>query len=149
MPESRRPATRYHFKTVQGIENFTDDEAKALVADEPNFHLRDLYDAIAQRDAPEWRLEMQIMPFEEAADYRFNPFDLTKVWPHGDYSPVTIGRMVLVAIRRTTSPRSSRRRSSRPNMGERRRRPWRADRGRDQGHGGQRGLRQRLRPGQR
>jgi catalase len=42
-----------------------------------------------------WRLEMQIMPFEEAADYRFNPFDLTKVWPHSDYPPITIGRMVL------------------------------------------------------
>jgi catalase len=86
---------KYHFKTVQGIENFTDDDAKAMVAEEPDFHLRDLYDAIAQRDAPEWRLEMQIMPFEEAADYRFNPFDLTKVWPHGDYPPVTIGRLVL------------------------------------------------------
>ena len=45
--------------------------------------------------APEWRLEMQIMPFEEAADYRFNPFDLTKVWPHGDYPPIQVGRMVL------------------------------------------------------
>ena len=46
-------------------------------------------------DAPEWRLEMQIMPFADAPDYRFNPFDLTKVWPHSDYPPITIGRMVL------------------------------------------------------
>lgn len=86
---------QYHFKTVQGIENFTDDEAKAMVVEEPDFHLRDLYESIARGDTPEWRLEMQIMPFEEAADYRFNPFDLTKVWPHGDYPPITIGRMVL------------------------------------------------------
>jgi catalase len=86
---------KYHFKTVQGAENFTDAEAKAIIADEPDFHIRDLYDSIAQGNAPEWRLEMQIMPFEEAADYRFNPFDLTKVWPHGDYEPITIGRMVL------------------------------------------------------
>jgi catalase len=86
---------KYHFKTAQGAENFTDDEAKAMVAEEPDFHIRDLYDAIAQGDAPEWRLEMQIMPFADAADYRFNPFDLTKVWPHGDYPPVTVGRMVL------------------------------------------------------
>jgi catalase len=50
---------------------------------------------IAAGDAPEWRLEMQIMPFDEAAEYRFNPFDLTKVWPHADYPPITIGRMVL------------------------------------------------------
>src|ERR1700727_2342816 len=86
---------KYHFKTVQGVETFTDSEAKALVADQPDFHIRDLYDAIAAGDAPEWRLEMQIMPFADAADYRFNPFDLTKVWPHGDYPPITIGRMVL------------------------------------------------------
>jgi catalase len=86
---------KYHFKTVQGIENFTDDEAKGMVAEEPDFHIRDLHDAIATGDAPEWRLEMQIMPFAEAADYRFNPFDLTKAWPHGDYPPITVGRMVL------------------------------------------------------
>jgi len=86
---------KYHFKTVQGAENFTDAEAKALVADEPDFHIRDLYDSIANGDAPEWRLEMQIMPFADAAEYRFNPFDLTKVWPHDDYPPVQVGRMVL------------------------------------------------------
>jgi catalase len=86
---------KYHFKTVQGIQNFTDAEAAAMVVEDPDFHRRDLWDAIAAGDAAEWRLEMQIMPFEEAADYRFNPFDLTKVWPHGDYPPITIGRMVL------------------------------------------------------
>jgi catalase len=86
---------KYHFKTVQGIENFTVDEAAAVAGEDGDYHRRDLWDAIASGDAPEWRLEMQIMPFEEAADYRFNPFDLTKVWPHGDYPPITIGRMVL------------------------------------------------------
>lgn len=86
---------KYHFKTVQGIETFTDADAKAMVADDKDFHLRDLYSAIAAGDAPEWRLEMQIMPFEQAADYRFNPFDLTKIWPHSDFPPITIGRMVL------------------------------------------------------
>jgi catalase len=86
---------KYHFKTVQGIENFTLAEADAMVSEDPDFHRRDLWNAIAAGDAPEWRLEMQIMPFEEAADYRFNPFDLTKVWPHADYPPITIGRLVL------------------------------------------------------
>jgi catalase len=86
---------KYHFKTVQGIENFTLAEADAMVSEDPDYHRRDLWNAIAAGDAPEWRLEMQIMPFEEAADYRFNPFDLTKVWPHGDYPPITIGRLVL------------------------------------------------------
>ena len=86
---------KFHFKTVQGTENFTDDEAKAMTAEDPDFHRRDLFGAIADGDAPEWRLEVQVMPFADAADYRFNPFDLTKVWPHSDYAPVTVGRMVL------------------------------------------------------
>ena len=86
---------KYHFKTAQGIENFTQDEADAMSAEDPDFHRRDLRKMIDAGDAPEWRLEVQIMPFAEAADYRFNPFDLTKVWPHGDYPPVEVGRMVL------------------------------------------------------
>jgi catalase len=86
---------KYHFKTVQGIENFTLAEAGAMAGQDPDFHRRDLWDAIAGGDAPEWRLEMQIMPFEDARDYRFNPFDVTKVWPHADYPPITVGRFVL------------------------------------------------------
>ncbi|MGI8904828.1 MAG: catalase [Solirubrobacteraceae bacterium] len=86
---------KYHLKAVQGAENFTDQEAKAMTAEDPDFHRRDLREAIDRGECPEWRLEMQIMPFEEAADYRFNPFDLTKVWPHGDYPPIQVGRMVL------------------------------------------------------
>ena len=86
---------KYHFKTVQGIQNLTDSEAKTLAGQDQDVHRRDLWNAIARGDAPEWRLEMQIMPWQEAADYRFNPFDLTKVWPHADYPPITIGRMVL------------------------------------------------------
>ena len=86
---------KYHFKAVQGVENFTDAEAKAMTAEDPDFHRRDLWESIAGGEAPEWRLEMQVMPFEEAAGYRFNPFDLTKVWPHADYPPITVGRLVL------------------------------------------------------
>ncbi len=86
---------KYHFKTEQGIENFTDAEAKAMSAEDADYHRRDLRTAIEKKDYPAWRLEMQIMSFEDAATYRFNPFDLTKVWPHSDYPPVTIGRLVL------------------------------------------------------
>jgi catalase len=86
---------KYHWKTVQGIENFTQAEGDAMASEDPDFHRRDLWNAIGAGDAPEWRLEMQIMPFEDAADYRFNPFDVTKVLPHGDYPPITIGRLVL------------------------------------------------------
>jgi catalase len=86
---------KYHFKTEQGIQNFTDAEATAMRAEDLDCHRRDLRDAIARKDYPSWRLEMQIMPYEDAANYRFNPFDVTKVWPHKDYPPITVGRFVL------------------------------------------------------
>jgi catalase len=86
---------KYHFKTEQGVHNFTDTEARAMFAEDLDYHRRDLWDAIARKDHPSWRLEMQIMPFEDAANYRFNPFDLTKVWPHKDYPLIPVGRMVL------------------------------------------------------
>lgn len=86
---------KYHFKTLQGIENLTEAEALRVAAADPDAHRRDLRRAIADGDAPEWRLEVQVMPAEEAASYRFNPFDVTKVWPHGDYPPIPVGRLVL------------------------------------------------------
>jgi catalase len=86
---------KYHFKTDQGIENFNAAEAAAMASDDPDLHIRDLFSAIQRGDHPSWTLEMQIMPFAEAATYRFNPFDLTKVWPHADYPPIKIGRLVL------------------------------------------------------
>jgi catalase len=86
---------KYHFKTDQGVDFFTDADARAMTAEDPDHHLRDLYQAIARGDHPSWTLYMQIMPFEEAADYRFNPFDLTKVWPHADYPLTRVGRFVL------------------------------------------------------
>jgi catalase len=94
---------KYHFKTEQGVENFTDAEAKAMTAEDPDYHRADLWNAIEGGEYPEWRLEMQIMAFEDAADYRFNPFDLTKVWPHSDYPPISIGRI----LPRLSKPHSS------------------------------------------
>jgi catalase len=86
---------KYHFKSEQGIQNFTNAEARAMFVEDLDYHRRDLWDTIARKDYPSWRLEMQIMPFEDAADYRFNPFDITKVWPHKDYPMIPVGRMVL------------------------------------------------------
>jgi catalase len=86
---------KYHFKTDQGIATFTAAEAAAMASEDPDLHIRDLFTAIERGDHPSWTLEMQIMPFAEAASYRFNPFDLTKVWPHADYPPIKIGRLVL------------------------------------------------------
>ncbi|MFE5509608.1 catalase [Streptomyces sp. NPDC056529] len=52
-------------------------------------------DTIRDGDFPSWTLHVQVMPYEDAATYRFNPFDLTKVWPHGDYPLIPVGRMTL------------------------------------------------------
>jgi catalase len=86
---------KYHFKTEQGIQNFTDAESRAMRAEDLDCQRRDLWEAIARKDNPAWRLEMQIMPYEDAPGYRFNPFDVTKVWPHEDYPTIPVGRMVL------------------------------------------------------
>jgi catalase len=86
---------KYHFKTDQGIEFLTQDEADRIVSTDTDYHTRDLYEAIERGDHPSWTLKMQIMPFEEAKTYRFNPFDLTKVWSHRDYPLIEVGRMTL------------------------------------------------------
>lgn len=86
---------KYHFKTNQGIECLTQEEADRLAGVDGDFHTRDLYDAIERGDHPSWILYMQIMPFAEAETYRFNPFDLTKVWPHADYPLIKMGQLKL------------------------------------------------------
>jgi catalase len=86
---------KYHFKTDQGIEFLTQAEADRIAGEDADYHQRDLYEAIERRDFPSWSLKMQIMPFDEAKAYRFNPFDLTKVWPHGDYPLVDVGTLTL------------------------------------------------------
>lgn len=93
--EGQRFWVKYHFKTDQGIETFTQHEADQMAAADTDYHTRDLFEHIRDGDFPSWTLKVQIMPYEEAADYRFNPFDLTKVWPHGDYPLIEVGRMTL------------------------------------------------------
>ncbi|MCX4241993.1 catalase [Paraliomyxa miuraensis] len=86
---------KFHFKTDQGIRCLTTEQAERVGGKDPSFIHKDLYDAIERGDAPSWTLKVQVMPVADAARYRFNPFDLTKVWPYQDYPLVTVGRMVL------------------------------------------------------
>ena len=65
-----------------------------LVSADTDYHTRDLFQAIGRGEYPTWTLKVQVMPFDEAKTYRFNPFDLTKVWPHADYPLVDVGRMI-------------------------------------------------------
>ncbi|WP_110946222.1 catalase [Streptomyces avicenniae] len=86
---------KYHFKTDQGIKNLTAAEAAVLAGTDPDSHQRDLRESIERGEFPSWTVQVQIMPAAEAATYRFNPFDLTKVWPHADYPPIEIGKLEL------------------------------------------------------
>ncbi|GAA4897848.1 catalase [Stackebrandtia albiflava] len=86
---------KYHFKTDQGNDFLTQEEGDRIAGIDGDYHRRDLFDAIGRGEYPTWTLHMQIMPFVEAAGYRFNPFDLTKVWPHGDYPLIPVGRLTL------------------------------------------------------
>jgi catalase len=86
---------KYHFKADQGVETFTQDEADQMASIDTDYHQRDLYEHIDSGEYPRWTLNMQIMPFEDAETYRFNPFDLTKVWPHRDYPLIEVGKMTL------------------------------------------------------
>jgi catalase len=93
--EGDRVWVKYHFKSDQGVECLTQADADRIAGEDADYHLRDLYDAIERGDYPSWSLMMQIMPFEAAKSYRFNPFDLTKVWPHGDYPLINVGTLTL------------------------------------------------------
>jgi catalase len=86
---------KYHFKTDQGIQNLTRQEAEAIKAVDPDHATRDLHKAIEQKEYPSWTLKVQIMPVKDAETYRFDIFDVTKVWPHGDYPVMEVGRMIL------------------------------------------------------
>ncbi len=86
---------KYHFKTKQGIKNFGGPEAAAFRGVDPDHSQRDLFEHIAKGDFPKWRVCMQVMPEAEAETYHINPFDLTKVWPHGDYPLIEIGELTL------------------------------------------------------
>ena len=86
---------KYHFKTDQGWATLTNAEAAEIAGTDADHHRRDLFDAIGRGEHPTWTLKVQVMPYEDARTYRFNPFDLTKVWPHSDYPLITVGTMTL------------------------------------------------------
>ncbi len=88
---------KYHFKTDQGIQFLSQAEADRIAGEDADYHQPDLYRAIEDGDHLTWTLKMQIMPFDDARNYRFNPFDLTKVWPHSDYPLIDVGKLTLDA----------------------------------------------------
>jgi len=82
---------KFHFKTQQGIQTIKQEEADILAGKDADYHTHQLFEAIERGDYPKWTLYVQIMPELEAEHYRWNPFDLTKVWPHADYPLIEVG----------------------------------------------------------
>ncbi|MGW0606875.1 catalase [Streptomyces sp. NPDC002644] len=86
---------KYHFKSDQGVKNMTDAEAAAMAGEDPDNLRRDLHESIGRGEHPSWTLYVQLIPYEDAADYRYNIFDVTKTVPHGDYPLTEVGRLTL------------------------------------------------------
>lgn len=82
-------------KTRQGIKNLTREDATKIAGEDPDFMIRDMYDAIAKKNYPQWDVFVQVMSPSEAETYRWNIFDMTKVWPHKDFPLRKIGTMTL------------------------------------------------------
>ncbi|WP_196894786.1 catalase [Aureivirga marina] len=89
---------KFHFKTAQGIENLTAEEAAQVKSQDMDHAQRDLVEAIDRGDFPKWNMKIQIMTEKEAEEFQWNPFDLTKVWPHGDFPLIDVGVLELNEI---------------------------------------------------
>lgn len=86
---------KFHFKTMQGHKFLTNEEASQVVGETRESYQEDLFGSIENGDYPKWRMCVQIMPEADADKHDYNPFDLTKVWPHGDYPLIEVGIMEL------------------------------------------------------
>ena len=86
---------KFHFKSAQGIENYTDAEAARVVGQDRESAQRDLYEAIEHGNFPRWHFRIQVMPEADASKVPYNPFDITKVWPHNDYPLIDVGTIEL------------------------------------------------------
>jgi catalase len=82
---------KFHFRTQQGVKNLSDAEATEIIGRDRESHQRDLLEAIDKGDFPKWTMFIQVMPENDASKVPYNPFDLTKVWPHADYPLIEVG----------------------------------------------------------
>ncbi len=86
---------KFHFRTLQGIDTIPDEDSSAIIGQDRESHQRDLFDAIGRGDHPRWRMSIQVMTAQEAETFRWNPFDLTKVWPHHEFPLIEVGTLEL------------------------------------------------------
>lgn len=93
--KNERIWVKFHFKTEQGIQNLSNQEATEIIGKDRESHQRDLFNAIENGDFPRWKMKIQLMTEEQAGNMPFNPFDLTKVWPHSDFPLIDVGVLEL------------------------------------------------------
>ncbi|KZC09248.1 Catalase [Dufourea novaeangliae] len=86
---------KFHYKTDQGIKNLLAEKAAQLSASDPDYSIRDLYNAIAANRCPTWTFFIQVMTQAQAKTFRWNPFDVTKIWPHKEFPLIPVGKLVL------------------------------------------------------
>nr|UJQ69852.1 catalase [Diamesa zernyi] len=86
---------KFHIKTDQSIKNLPVEQAVKLAASDPDYSIRDLYNAIANKDFPSWTFHVQIMTEKESETFKWNPFDVTKIWPHSQFPLMKVGKVVL------------------------------------------------------
>ncbi len=96
--ENERVYVKFHFKTQQKIKNFTDSEAGRMKGMDADWAQRDLVDAIDNGDFPKWDVKIQVMTEEETQTFRWNPFDVTKIWPQGEFPLIDVGTLELNQI---------------------------------------------------
>ena len=90
--------TKFHFVTLQGVKNFTAEEAMEMRGKNPDFAQEDLVEAIQRGELPKWAMKIQVMTEKQAEEYAWNPFDLTKTWSHKDFPLIDVGVMELNKI---------------------------------------------------
>jgi len=86
---------KFHLKTDQGIRNLPAEKAGELEGKEPDYAIKDLFTSISEGKFPSWTMYIQVMTFAQAEAFRWNPFDLTKVWPQSEFPLIQVGKMVL------------------------------------------------------
>ncbi|XP_033333732.1 catalase [Megalopta genalis] len=86
---------KFHYKTDQGIKNLLAEKAAQLSGTDPDYSIRDLYNAIASNRCPSWTFYIQVMTASQAKTFKWNPFDVTKVWPHKEFPLIPVGKLVL------------------------------------------------------
>jgi catalase len=93
--QGERVWCKFHFKTKQGVKNWMDDESAKVIANDRESHQRDLFESIERGEHPQWRFCIQVMTEAQVKQFRWNPFDLTKVWPHAEFPLIEVGTLEL------------------------------------------------------